>query len=230
MIYPEFRCALQHEVSDSDELASVGEFFLVGLVDDAVCLKLGQQMLRMAGSYTGQETKPDFTLHISTGGGSTSAGFMLGSFIRRIQNSFGIKVNIHIAGNGMSMGVTIRQFANRRLINRYSVAMCHDVSIGGGGVTADHKDSIKHLDIIRTNVAELLAERNSAGHNTPEYWLAGPLRRGDWFYSASEAVELGLFDEVTGDLILDVLPELPGTLPEEQPEPSSLSGLPVQRA
>jgi ATP-dependent protease ClpP protease subunit len=180
-------------------LEHAGHLYLVGSVDDEKCLEIAQTLTRLTEMWKGSAKPwPMFTIHINTQGGSVPAGLHLGAAIIEAQNK-GFIVNTHVVGIAYSFGLTLAQFGNERTIDAMSQVMTHDVQWGWTSTDATiHESRIEGMKQMRTIIAKILAYRNSAGFTDPSWWISHYLRSGEAYWDAEAALNLGLFDKITG--------------------------------
>jgi ATP-dependent protease ClpP protease subunit len=186
-------------LSNLERLEQLGEFFLVGEVTEKRCHELTAAMLRRAKEAVEGGKECAMTLHISTCGGSASAGFALGAAVMTIRAQ-GIPVRTHIKGQAHSMGLIIAQFGQKRVMDALATVHIHDVSWGEYGDTRRHADAQRHIEMLRDYACGVYASRNTRGgvRSDPRWWRDHYMSGGDYYFSAGDALAEGLVDELSG--------------------------------
>lgn len=182
------------------ELGAQGEFFLNSEIRPQHIEPLGLSMLRYAYAHRYWVGKPGLTLTINSPGGDVTEGFWLGSIIQRIRTEFGCRVTTRIQGEAHSMAFTISQYGDRRIVDASASLHIHDVQLSNlAGDHATLRDYEIFHDRLRVAIAALLAQRNTAGHNDPQWWLKTYMGQGTNHYLTPQiALDLGLVDEIVG--------------------------------
>jgi len=133
------------------------------------------------------------TLQLCTGGGNIFDGMALFGFVRQLVVR-GTEVTTVGLGWVASMGAVLLQCGSKRVLDRDAVLMIHNSVIHASGRMRAHEvhDESALLRKLDRQSAEILAEKSLT---TPEEFLEMMERRDVWL-SATEALELGLCDEV----------------------------------
>jgi len=126
-------------------------------------------------------------VHINSGGGDVFDGIAIGNAIRAHQGDV-TTVNDGIAA---SIASVIFQAGKKRIAQAGSMVMIHDAFGGCMGDAAEMTKTAEILNKVSDNIASIYASR--AG-GSPESWRAEMLT--EKWYTAEEAVEAGLADEV----------------------------------
>ncbi len=166
-----------YEDVDAETIASLNK----DLREGAVNLK------RTFAEWEGEVTPPPLHLHIHSYGGDLMAGFAAGETIRMLS----APVHTHIEGGAGSAATVISISGVHRTITQRSFILIHEIRSEFWGKQTeleDHKDS---MDRMMKVLHEFYAERTKL----PKARLKEVLKRDIWF-TASEALEYGLVDEV----------------------------------
>lgn len=148
--------------------------------------------IQTLGIFSRREPGCDITILLTTPGGSVLAGFALYDYIRQLREK-GHKVTIQVIGYAMSMGVTLLQAADERLISPNSFLLIHETSGGGENMTfSQAKDNLKHAQMMQDKMFETLAERG----NLTSRQLKAKAARTDWLIDSKEALKHGLVDSI----------------------------------
>lgn len=132
-------------------------------------------------------TAGEITLRLSSPGGSVFDGIAIMNALR----SHPARVTVHVDALAASIASVIAMAGDRVVMQPHSQLMIHDALAGTVGNAEDLRELADLLDRQSDNIAAIYAER--AG-GTAEEWRAA-MKRETW-YSAEEAVEAGLADEV----------------------------------
>lgn len=135
----------------------------------------------------------DITIVFNSPGGSVIDGMALFDFIRFLRDR-GHKVTIIALGYAASMAGILLQAGDHRVMAKGSWLLIHEVAFGAGGKIGEVEDMFRFGERLKEQAAEIFIER-SGGKLTREE-LDRNWTRKDWWLSASEALELGLIDEV----------------------------------
>jgi ATP-dependent Clp endopeptidase proteolytic subunit ClpP len=131
----------------------------------------------------------EITLHIDSPGGEVYDAITIYNAIRDHR----AEVTVVVDSMAASAASFIAQAGDKRIMNRNSEMMIHDGHTIAIGNAKDLAAMAERLDKISANIASIYADR--AG-NTTEYWRDA-MALETW-YSADEAVSVGLADEVAG--------------------------------
>lgn len=103
-------------------------------------------------------------------------------------------VSVEVYGQCMSAAPVIVQACSDRWIHPNAMVMIHDGSHGGEGTTSTFVSWGKYADQERKRMFNLLARRTP---KTPRFWRNKAAKTGDFYLTAAQAVQLGLFDNLT---------------------------------
>ncbi|MCT9087618.1 ATP-dependent Clp protease proteolytic subunit [Streptomyces sp. ASQP_92] len=159
--------------------------FLGQQVDDEIANKITAQMLLLAAA----DQNKDIYLYINSPGGSVTAGMAVYDTMQYIQND--------VVTIGMGMAASMGQFlltggaAGKRFALPNTDILMHQGSAGIGGTASDIKIQAEYLIRTKKRMAEITAAHSGQTVETI-------IRDGDrdrW-YTAEEAKEYGLIDEI----------------------------------
>jgi ATP-dependent protease ClpP protease subunit len=180
------------------EAEKYGEFILSGEVEQDGVVALGDAMLSLGHTWKAEGKQNPIRLTIYSHGGACDAGFHLGATLLRLRD-MGFEVITHISGGAYSMGFTIAQFGTRRLIEATAKAHIHTIQASYGmAPEAFHTDSTRKIEILKAQIAGVIAARNTAGKNDAQFWADNYFNGRDFYLSPEECLELGLVDEIVG--------------------------------
>jgi len=132
----------------------------------------------------------EIELHINSPGGQISDGLTIYNGLR----DHPARVEAIVDGLAASAASWILQAGEIRTMNRHTELMIHDGMAFTIGNEQDHLDTAALLGRLSDNIASIYAER--AG-GTVEDWRAA--MRDETWYTAEEAVDVGLADDVVTD-------------------------------
>lgn len=137
--------------------------------------------------------KAPITIEIQSPGGSIIDGFRLYDEIVRIKREGGHFVTFIARGHIASMAVPIFQAADHRIIGPSCFVMIHRAAFGAVGKAYDIEDQVEFVQRLEARIVDILVER---GTKDRQFYADLFSQRRDAWYSAAEAIELGLGDEV----------------------------------
>ena len=108
------------------------------------------------------------TVFLTSPGGSLAAGLAVMAVIRKIQSE-GRHVNVHVAGEAMSMGTIITQAANHRSIDSTGLFMVHELTDEFGGKYRENEDHQVGDKKSQDTINRIYASRSG---KSAEYWAA----------------------------------------------------------
>lgn len=170
---------------------------LNGPVEDGMANLIIAQMLFLES----EDSTADINLYINSPGGSVTSGLAIYDTMQFIKPA----VSTIVMGQAASMGSFLAQAGapGKRYVLPESRTMIHRVSSGtrgtGGSVYVQElemEDNIRHLQEskrLNQRLVELYAQHNSAGKQYDELM---EVMKYDTFFSAKQAVEWGLADQV----------------------------------
>lgn len=136
------------------------------------------------------------TILINSPGGSIVEGLAIIDTIAELKRS-GMTVECVVRGEACSMAGVILQAATpgRRKIGACSTVMLHAGGLGAVGSTHEVQDRVEYMARLLGIIAGVFEQANTKGHKA-DYFRTLFDKRKDIYFSANEAVELGLADEV----------------------------------
>lgn len=143
-------------------------------------------------SKTAEARKPAF-IHINTGGGEISQGWAIINAIRACPlETVGL-----VQGSCMSMGVPILLSCNVRLSYEYSELMIHQLAGWNYGKLLDMEASLERCKGMQKRLETFMLDNSDMDQE-----FLDEIREGktDYFFFPEEAKELGIIDEVIGDI------------------------------
>lgn len=142
-------------------------------------------------NYLSSLSHKPIDIELTSLGGSVHDGLGIYDKIRSIRAK-GVKVNINVVGYAMSMAVPILQAATLRSAGRNATFLLHEVSYSMRGTHSMNKDIIEATERLSQQVNGILAERALISVDE----LVKLSARKDFTFSAKEALEFGLIDEI----------------------------------
>jgi len=136
-----------------------------------------------------RELPGDLALHLNSPGGDVFDGLTI---YQSLKNRSG-KVTVHIDGLAASIASVIAMGADHVVMAPKAQVMIHDGWTMAQGNAQDFKKLVDLLDRTSNTIASVYAEK--AG-GTTEFWRER--MQAETWYSADEALEAGLVDEVEG--------------------------------
>jgi ATP-dependent protease ClpP protease subunit len=132
------------------------------------------------------------TITMNTPGGVVSDGNALLGELRRLQRD-GHELTIIGSGVVMSMGASILQVADHRLMERDCVFMIHGINAPnlGGGI-----EQVLDLTKMMKDVEDKLLTELAAKSNLTKTKLKAMIKRKDLFLNAEDTLKYGLIDEI----------------------------------
>ncbi len=175
---------------------SLDMFHKVYTFNDQVTEKSVKNCIDTLSVWSRQSPQCDLTLYINSGGGSIIDGFALIDFITQLRRQ-GHKVTTVAIGWAASMSAVLLQAGDVRVIGKNAFLLLHEGSLELAGTTGQAQDTMKLLEKMHTNIWELFASRAlPINPKTTAAYLRKIAKRTDVAFSSSEALELGLVDEI----------------------------------
>lgn len=132
------------------------------------------------------------TLEINSNGGSSPSGFTI---IKAIENST-TPVIAYVTGNCMSMAIPIVASCDFRMASEYSKFMIHDVYSASEGKFNDLNSSLEYISSVREDYIEVTSKYTNLSSDSVKKITD---KNSDYFFSAEEALEMGLIDHLDGN-------------------------------
>jgi ATP-dependent Clp protease protease subunit len=132
---------------------------------------------------------PHIQILLSTYGGSVYDGLSLYDAIKNSKT----EVDITCFGKIMSMGIIILLSAKTRKAYRNTTFMIHELSSGVIGKLADMEESIDEAKRINKVLFDIIEKETKITKS----WLEDIYnKKKDWYFTAEEALEIGLITEI----------------------------------
>lgn len=132
---------------------------------------------------------PHIQVLLSTYGGNVYDGLSLYDAIKNSKTD----VDITCFGKIMSIGIVILLSAKTRKAYRNTTFMIHELSSGVIGKLSDMEESIDEAKRINRVLFDIIEKETKITHS----WLKEIYnKKKDWFFTAEEALEMGLITEI----------------------------------
>lgn len=145
--------------------------------------------------WSRRHPKCDIEIVFSSGGGSIVDGFVLFDFIQELRGR-GHKVTTGSLGMAASMAGILLQAGDHRWIGHQAWMMIHRAAFGVIGKTFEIEDHTAWIKRIEARILDIFEKRS----NLTRVKIKRNWDRKDWWISSDEALELGLVDEIRGEL------------------------------
>lgn len=191
---------IKHFGDEDNDLDRERLIFFTGDVDEKLVKDTQETLIRIAYKIKkklSDNTTEDNNLFffINTYGGSVHQGLALLDTMEHIRG-LGINLTNIVTGTAYSMGSILLQGGDKRCIARHGRLMIHNISGISFGYLDELEADVKETRKVKEILAEILAERNTAGLNDPKYWMRKLNNNSGYFLNPKQAVEWGLADEV----------------------------------
>lgn len=164
--------------------------------DDAVTERSIKICVQTLTAWSRQEPGCDITIYLNSPGGSILDGFALIDFILELRRK-GHKVTTIALGMAASMAGVILQAGTVRAIGSNAILLIHEGSLGAIGSFGEVEDRVKLMKIFHERILDLFEERaKPINSKTTKAFIRKNWDRTDWWIGSSQALELGLVDEV----------------------------------
>jgi len=167
------------------------------LLDKRVVILAGEIGLSMAKDvvkellYAGLKSTEPIKVILNSVGGEVYAGLLIYCTIRDLVNQ-GIKVEVEARGLAASMGCIILQAGSRKTAPKATRFLIHEVSTWDWGKVSEMEEKVQEVRKVNNMLRDIIASRS--GH--PKEEIDRLWTKKDVWYSADEAREFGLIDEV----------------------------------
>lgn len=135
------------------------------------------------------EKKP-VELLINSSGGCVDSGVVIVNMIEHMKSD-GYKIITTNMSNACSMAFVISILGNERRSYKYSRYMYHDLSGGSVGTYVGLKENLKEMEHVKKMIDSIIISNTHIKDSDIEYWNNS---KYDKFFSAQEAVEIGVCD------------------------------------
>lgn len=175
-----------------EEYRNVQRFHIFGYLDSAAASTLIEQMWER----DNDDTEAVWEIALNTEGGDMEAGTAVFSELRSYSERGGGShyVIVRVRGQAASCGSLILQAGDLRTAGKMDYIMLHEPLMTFEDATCQRvRDELAQAESWTHNFLDVLMERGSR----PRSFYSDKLAFGrDWWVSASEALALGLIDEV----------------------------------
>jgi ATP-dependent Clp endopeptidase proteolytic subunit ClpP len=148
-------------------------------------------------------------VHINSPGGDVYDGLAIYHSLKHSD----AEIIVHIDGLAASAASFIAMAGDRIVMGRNSRMMIHDASTIVYGNAQDMRETAEWLDEESDNIADIYAQR--AGGNATEWRTT---MQGEQWYSAEQAKEAGLADEIEGAAVEDKTSSVAASLFQNTPD------------
>ena len=151
-------------------------------------------MLKLT-QWSRRHPKCDIEIVFSSGGGSIIDGFVLFDFIQELRSK-GHKVTTGSLGMAASMAGILLQAGDHRWMGHQAWMMIHRAAFGAIGKTYEIEDEVAWIKRIEERILAIFEKRSTLTRTK----IKRNWDRKDWWISSDEALNLGLVDEIRGEL------------------------------
>ena len=179
-----------NDVDESTMSSAVEKIVQINQEDDAWIRNVYSAMDASGAKFSPTTIEmPHIQILLSTYGGNVYDGLSLYDAIKNSKTD----VDITCFGKIMSMGIVILLAAKTRKAYRNTTFMIHELSSGVIGKLADMEESIDESKRINRVVFDIIEKETKITHS----WLKEIYnKKKDWFFTAEEALEIGLITEI----------------------------------
>ena len=182
-----------NDVEESTMATAVEKIFQINQ-EDAEWIKKLYNLMDSSGAkfkFTALQAieMPHFQVLLSTYGGDVYDGLSLYDAIKNSKT----EVDITCFGKIMSMGIIILLASKNRKAYRNTTFMIHEISSGAIGKLADLEESVDETKRLNKVLFDIIEKETKI---TKEQLEEVYIKKQDWFFTAEEALELGLITEI----------------------------------
>ncbi len=145
--------------------------------------------------WSRRHPKCDMEIVFSSGGGSIIDGFVLFDFIQELRGR-GHKVTTGSLGMAASMAGILLQAGDYRWMGHQAWMMIHRAAFGAIGKTFEIEDEVAWIKRIEDRILEIFEKKSTLTRTK----IKRNWDRKDWWISSDEALEMGLIDQIRGEL------------------------------
>lgn len=179
-----------NDVDESTMSSAVEKIVQINQEDDAWIRNVYNAMEASGAKFSPTTIEmPHIQILLSTYGGNVYDGLSLYDAIKNTKTD----VDITCFGKIMSMGIVILLSAKTRKAYRNTTFMIHELTSGVIGKLADMEESVDEAKRINRVIFDIIEKETKITHS----WLKEIYnKRKDWFFTAEEALEIGLITEI----------------------------------
>lgn len=179
-----------NDVDESTMSSAVEKIVQINQEDDAWIRNVYNAMEASGAKFSPTTIEmPHIQILLSTYGGNVYDGLSLYDAIKNSKTD----VDITCFGKIMSMGIVILLSAKTRKAYRNTTFMIHELTSGVIGKLADMEESVDEAKRINRVLFDIIEKETKITHS----WLKEIYnKRKDWFFTAEEALEIGLITEI----------------------------------
>jgi ATP-dependent Clp protease protease subunit len=133
----------------------------------------------------------EVTIILNSVGGEVFSGLLIFNTIEALKKK-GMKINVETRGLCASMGVIILVAGTKRTASKYSRFLLHEISSISHGKASEIKEESEELDRLNKMLDEIVSSRSKLTMKK----LGRKTKKHDWWFSAEEALEYGLIEEI----------------------------------
>lgn len=133
----------------------------------------------------------DFELN--SPGGEIVAGLAFYDELLRVKKEGNHHLTIRVRGEACSMATVVLQAGDTRVAGPSAFIMAHRASFGAGGEADRVEDAVEQVKMYESCIYGILGGRSGKG---AAYWKKALARRKDQWFSASDALSVGLIDKI----------------------------------
>lgn len=178
-----------NDVDESSMSSAVEKIFQINQSDEEWIRNLHNVMNVSGVKCDSTIEMPHIQLLLSTYGGEVYDGLSLYDAIKNSKTC----VDITCFGKIMSMGIIILLASKTRKAYRNTTFMIHEISSFGMGKVADVEESVEEAKRLNKLLFDIIEkETNISKEKLEEVYK----RKQDWFFTAEEALKIGLITEI----------------------------------
>ena len=178
-----------NDVDESSMSSAVEKIFQINQSDEEWIRNLHNIMNVSGVKCDSTIEMPHIQLLLSTYGGDVYDGLSLYDAIKNSKT----EVDITCFGKIMSMGIIILLASKNRKAYRNTTFMIHEISSGAIGKLADLEESVDETKRLNKVLFDIIEKETKI---TKEQLEEVYIKKQDWFFTAEEALELGLITEI----------------------------------
>ena len=179
-----------NDVDESTMSSAVEKIVQINQEDDAWIRNVYSSMEASGAKFGPTRIEmPHIQILLSTYGGNVYDGLSLYDAIKNSKTD----VDITCFGKIMSMGIVILLSAKTRKAYRNTTFMIHELSSGVIGKLADMEESIDEAKRINRVLFDIIEKETKITHSCLEEIYN---KKKDWYFTAEEALEIGLITEI----------------------------------